>query len=74
MPDALQLALPDTNVFCNRVCCANGKGGLAEVREDSLNLCRHWLAAGDQSIERIAERLGNRQPSNFIRAFRKRFG
>lgn len=44
------------------------------VRGDSLELARHWLTAGDQPIERIAERLGYRQPSNFIRAFRKRFG
>ncbi|HEF4762855.1 TPA: AraC family transcriptional regulator ligand-binding domain-containing protein [Pseudomonas putida] len=43
-------------------------------RSDSLELARHWLTAGDQPIERIAERLGYRQPSNFIRAFRKRFG
>ncbi|NUU38663.1 AraC family transcriptional regulator [Pseudomonas sp. C2B4] len=43
-------------------------------RGDSLELARHWLTAGDQPIERIAERLGYRQPSNFIRAFRKRFG
>ena len=38
------------------------------VRSDSLELARHWLTAGDQPIERIAERLGYRQPSNFIRA------
>ncbi|CAI8721604.1 HTH araC/xylS-type domain-containing protein [Pseudomonas sp. IT-P218] len=44
------------------------------VRSDSLELARHWLTAGDQPIERIAERLGYRQPSNFIRAFRKQFG
>jgi AraC-like DNA-binding protein len=44
------------------------------VRNDSLELARHWLTAGDQPIERIAERLGYRQPSNFTRAFRKRFG
>jgi hypothetical protein len=44
------------------------------VRSDSLELARHWLTAGDQPIERIAERLGYRQPSNFIRAFRKHFG
>jgi AraC-like DNA-binding protein len=37
-------------------------------------MARHWLTAGDQPIERIAERLGYRQPSNFIRAFRKQFG
>ncbi|MGF6092150.1 AraC family transcriptional regulator ligand-binding domain-containing protein [Pseudomonas sp. 18173] len=43
-------------------------------RGDSLELARHWLTAGDQPIERIAERLGYRQSSNFIRAFRKRFG
>jgi hypothetical protein len=43
-------------------------------RSDSLELARHWLTAGDQPIERIAERLGYRQPSNFIRAFRKQFG
>lgn len=43
-------------------------------RNDSLELARHWLTAGDQPIERIAERLGYRQPSNFIRAFRKQFG
>ncbi|WP_460164641.1 helix-turn-helix domain-containing protein [Pseudomonas sp. S2_F03] len=34
-------------------------------------MARHWLTAGDQPIERIAERLGYRQPSNFIRAFRQ---
>ncbi|SEN59106.1 Helix-turn-helix domain-containing protein [Pseudomonas sp. ok272] len=45
-----------------------------ETRSDSLDLARHWLTAGDQPIERIAERLGYRQPSNFIRAFRKQFG
>lgn len=45
-----------------------------ETRSDSLELARHWLTAGDQPIERIAERLGYRQPSNFIRAFRKQFG
>lgn len=44
------------------------------VRSDSLEMARHWLTAGDQPIERIAERLGYRQPSNFIRAFRKQFG
>ncbi|MNI95610.1 HTH-type transcriptional regulator GadW [compost metagenome] len=44
------------------------------IRSDSLELARHWLTAGDQPIERIAERLGYRQPSNFIRAFRKQFG
>jgi AraC-like DNA-binding protein len=44
------------------------------TRSDSLELARHWLTAGDQPIERIAERLGYRQPSNFIRAFRKQFG
>jgi len=44
------------------------------TRTDSLELARHWLTAGDQPIERIAERLGYRQPSNFIRAFRKQFG
>lgn len=44
------------------------------VRSDSLDMARHWLTAGDQPIERIAERLGYRQPSNFIRAFRKQFG
>jgi hypothetical protein len=43
-------------------------------RTDSLEMARHWLTAGDQPIERIAERLGYRQPSNFIRAFRKQFG
>ncbi|WP_095056887.1 AraC family transcriptional regulator [Pseudomonas sp. Irchel s3f7] len=43
-------------------------------RSDSLEMARHWLTAGDQPIERIAERLGYRQPSNFIRAFRKQFG
>lgn len=46
----------------------------APTRNDSLELARHWLTAGDQPIERIAERLGYRQPSNFIRAFRKQFG
>ncbi|PMQ08177.1 HTH-type transcriptional regulator GadW [Pseudomonas sp. AD21] len=46
----------------------------APNRSDSLELARHWLTAGDQPIERIAERLGYRQPSNFIRAFRKQFG
>ncbi|MHC8321023.1 helix-turn-helix transcriptional regulator [Pseudomonas sp. GB2N2] len=44
------------------------------VRSDSLDMARHWLTAGDQPIERIAQRLGYRQPSNFIRAFRKQFG
>jgi hypothetical protein len=46
----------------------------APAREDNLTMARHWLTAGDQPIERIAERLGYRQPSNFIRAFRKQFG
>jgi hypothetical protein len=45
-----------------------------DARSDSLEMARHWLTAGDQPIERIAERLGYRQPSNFIRAFRKQFG
>jgi hypothetical protein len=44
------------------------------TRSDSLDMARHWLTSGDQPIERIAERLGYRQPSNFIRAFRKQFG
>jgi hypothetical protein len=44
------------------------------LRSDNLEMARHWLTAGDQPIERIAERLGYRQPSNFIRAFRKQFG
>ncbi|WP_256576399.1 AraC family transcriptional regulator [Pseudomonas sp. KK4] len=48
--------------------------GTQHVRSDSLEMARHWLTAGDQPIERIAERLGYRQPSNFIRAFRKQFG
>ncbi|VVO83226.1 AraC family transcriptional regulator [Pseudomonas fluorescens] len=46
----------------------------APSRNDSLQMARHWLTAGDQPIERIAARLGYRQPSNFIRAFRKQFG
>lgn len=46
----------------------------APARQDNLTMARHWLTVGDQPIERIAERLGYRQPSNFIRAFRKQFG
>ena len=74
-PGALELALPGANAFLHQGMLRQWQGaGLAEVREDSLRLARHWLAAGDQPIERIAERLGYRQPSNFIRAFRKQFG
>ncbi|MCY1451356.1 Helix-turn-helix domain protein [compost metagenome] len=74
-PGALELDLPGANAFLHQSMLRQWQGaGMSEAREDSLQLARHWLAAGDQPIERIAERLGYRQPSNFIRAFRKQFG
>lgn len=48
--------------------------GEGDRHASALQLAQHWLKAGDQPIERIAERLGYRQPSNFIRAFRKHYG
>lgn len=75
VPQALDLPLPGANPFLHQRMLRQCQGTtLADERKDSLQLARHWLAAGDQPIERIAERLGYRQPSNFIRAFRKQFG
>ncbi|MDD2056825.1 AraC family transcriptional regulator [Pseudomonas sp. GD03860] len=74
-PQALELPLPGANTFLHQSMLRQWQGGaIDDGRKDSLQLARHWLAAGDQPIERIAERLGYRQPSNFIRAFRKQFG
>lgn len=74
-PGALELPLPGANVFLHQSMLRQWQGGaFDDGRKDSLHMARHWLAAGDQPIERIAERLGYRQPSNFIRAFRKQFG
>ncbi|MNZ40293.1 hypothetical protein D3C78_578060 [compost metagenome] len=41
---------------------------------ENLQLARLWLKSSGDSVERIAERVGYRQPGNFIRAFRKEFG
>lgn len=74
-PQALDLALPGANAFLHQSMLRQWQGATDDGgRKDSLHLARHWLSAGDQPIERIAERLGYRQPSNFIRAFRKQFG
>ncbi|GLZ85008.1 hypothetical protein Pres01_10590 [Metapseudomonas resinovorans] len=71
--EALDLPLPGANPFLHQSLSLQWLGRAPETG-DGLQLARHWLKAGDQPIERIAERLGYRQPSNFIRAFRKRFG
>lgn len=71
--EALDLPLPGANPFLHQSLSLHWQGSAPEPG-DGLQLARHWLKAGDQPIERIAERLGYRQPSNFIRAFRKRFG
>ncbi|KJK07759.1 MULTISPECIES: AraC family transcriptional regulator [Pseudomonas] len=74
-PGALALALPGANAFLHQSMLRQWQGAVGDAdRQGSLQLARHWLAAGDQPIERIATRLGYRQPSNFIRAFRKQFG
>lgn len=69
----LEEALPGANPFLHQSMLRHWHSEHCE-RDDSLTLARHWLTAGDQPIERIARRLGYGQPSNFIRAFRKRFG
>ncbi|MDT4859459.1 Helix-turn-helix domain protein [compost metagenome] len=71
--EALDLPLPGANPFLHQSLSQHWQGGAPET-SDGLQLARHWLKAGDQPIELIAYRLGYRQPSNFIRAFRKRFG
>ncbi|MNQ83613.1 DNA-binding transcriptional regulator AraC [compost metagenome] len=71
--EALDLPLPGANPFLHQSLSQHWQGGAPETG-DGLQLARHWLKAGDQPIEHIADRLGYRQPSNFIRAFRKRFG
>lgn len=72
---ALDLPLLSANPFLHQSMLRHWQvAAPSETRSDSLELARHWLTAGDQPIERIAERLGYRQPSNFIRAFRKQFG
>ncbi|MCY1435265.1 hypothetical protein D9M71_513540 [compost metagenome] len=71
----LDLPLLSANPFLHQTMLGHWQAAApSESRNDSLQLARHWLTAGDQPIERIAERLGYRQPSNFIRAFRKQFG
>ncbi|MND63340.1 hypothetical protein D3C76_252080 [compost metagenome] len=71
----LDLPLLGANPFLHQTMLGHWQAAAPnESRNDSLQLARHWLTAGDQPIERIAERLGYRQPSNFIRAFRKQFG
>lgn len=72
---ALDLPLLSANPFLHQSVLRHWQSaGQGDCRGDSLQLARHWLKAGDQTIKRIAERLGYRQPSNFIRAFRKQFG
>lgn len=72
---SLDAVLIGANPFVHQSMLRHWHAASAEPpRHDSLTLARHWLTAGDQPIERIAERLGYRQPSNFIRAFRKQFG
>ncbi|WP_166359561.1 AraC family transcriptional regulator [Pseudomonas akapageensis] len=76
LPQAvLELPLLSANPFLHQSMLGHWQAAAPnESRNDGLQLARHWLTAGDQPIERIAERLGYRQPSNFIRAFRKQFG
>lgn len=76
MPSAmLDEPLLGANPFLHQSMLRHWQAEAAQhTRSDSLEMARHWLTAGDQPIERIAERLGYRQPSNFIRAFRKQFG
>lgn len=72
---ALDMPLLGANSFLHQQLLRQWQAcGLGERHADGLQLAQHWLKAGDQPIERIAERLGYRQPSNFIRAFRKQFG
>ena len=72
---ALELSLLSANPFLHQSMLRHWQAAAPnDSRNDNLELARHWLTAGDQPIERIAERLGYRQPSNFIRAFRKHFG
>lgn len=72
---ALELPVLSANPFLHQSLLRHWQAAdQNQCRSDSLQLARHWLKAGDQPIERIAERLGYRQPSNFIRAFRKQFG
>jgi len=74
-PACLDEALLGANPFLHQSMRRHWQTEVTQhVRSDSLEMARHWLTAGDQPIERIAERLGYRQPSNFIRAFRKQFG
>lgn len=40
----------------------------------SLHLARVWLTSGEESVERISERLGYQRSSSFIRAFQKQYG
>ena len=73
--ELLELPLLSANPFLHQSMLGHWQAAAPnESRNDSLQMARHWLTAGDQPIERIAERLGYRQPSNFIRAFRKQFG
>lgn len=73
--ETLELPLLSANPFLHQSVLRHWlRAGQGDGRSDSLLLARHMLKAGDQPIERIAERLGYRQPSNFIRAFRKQFG
>ena len=72
---ALDLPLLSANPFLYQNMLRHWQTTLPnDSRNHGLELARNLLTAGDQSIERIAERLGYRQPSNFIRAFRKYFG
>ncbi|MHC8314717.1 AraC family transcriptional regulator [Pseudomonas sp. LB3P31] len=74
-PHCLDEPLLGANPFLHQSMLRHWQAEAAQHgRSDSLEMARHWLTAGDQPIERIAERLGYRQPSNFIRAFRKQFG
>ncbi|PYY66629.1 AraC family transcriptional regulator [Pseudomonas jessenii] len=73
--DSLDEPLLGANAFLHQSMLRHWQtAAVQHARSDSLEMARHWLTAGDQPIERIAERLGYRQPSNFIRAFRKQFG
>lgn len=72
---ALSLPLLGANSFLHQQLLRQWQvGALVDRHADGLQLAQHWLKAGDQPLERIAERLGYRQPSNFIRAFRKQYG
>lgn len=71
---ALHTPLLGANEFLYQSLRRQWGGAAASEEGDGLNLARLWLRSSDQPIERIAERIGYRQPGNFIRAFRKRFG